>query len=305
MARKDNDHAKTQIKTSFGRKVFLVCNAVFLTACALTCLLPMINLLAISFSSSSAVSTGQVSLWPVEFTLDSYSYMAGKPEFFDSLKMSLLRLVLAVPLSMFVCVLAAYPLSLENREFKARKYYIWIFIVPMLFQGGLIPTYMVVRNAGLTDTIWALVLPSCVNVFNIILLMNFYRTIPKELQEVAAIDGAGHFRILWQIILPISKPVIATVLLFVIVNHWNSWFDGLIYMNTPSKYPLQTYLQTRVVNKNIKAAEAIRDFRNMSNISDRTGKAAQIFLAAVPVLIVYPFLQKYFTSGLVMGSVKE
>ena len=122
---------------------------------------------------------------------------------------------------------------------------------------------------------------------------------------MAAIDGAGHFRILWQIILPISKPVIATVLLFVIVNHWNSWFDGLIYMNTPSKYPLQTYLQTRVVNKNIKAAEAIRDFRNMSNISDRTGKAAQIFLAAVPVLIVYPFLQKYFTSGLVMGSVKE
>ena len=302
---KRRDHAGYKIKSSPARKAFVVLNTIFLTGCALTCLLPMINLLAISFSSSSAVSTGKVSLWPVEFTLDSYAYMAGKPEFFASLRISGIRLLLAVPLSMAVCILAAYPLSLENREFHARKYYVWLFIIPMLFQGGLIPTYIVVRNVGLIDSIGALVLPSCVNVFNIILLMNFYRTIPKELTEAAAIDGAGHFRILWQVILPISKPVIATVLLFVIVNHWNSWFDGLIYMNSPTKYPLQTYLQTRVVNKNIKAAEAIRDFRSISNISDRTGKASQIFLAALPVLMVYPFLQKYFTSGLVMGSVKE
>ena len=264
----------------------------------------MINLLAISLSSSSAVSTGQVGLWPVDFTLESYGYMAGKPEFFRSLGMSGLRILLAVPLSMAVSILAAYPLSRQVHEFKARKYYIWAFIIPMMFYGGLIPTYMVVRNTGIINTIWALVLPCAVNVFNIILLMNFFRSIPKELEEAAAIDGAGHLRILWRVVLPVSAPVIATVLLFFIINHWNSWFDGLIYMNSPDQYPLQTYMQTQVVKKDLMALEAMREVRRMGNVSDRTGKAAQIFLAALPILAVYPFLQKYFTTGIVMGSVK-
>ncbi|HHV09502.1 MAG TPA: carbohydrate ABC transporter permease [Clostridiales bacterium] len=295
---------RTTGRASVGVRIFSVFNYIFVTLIALTCLLPMVNLLAISFSSSSAVSTGQVSFWPVDFTLESYSFMAGKPEFFASMKISVLRILLAVPLSMIVSVLAAYPLSRQNHEFGARKYYVWIFIVPMMFYGGLIPSYMVVRNTGLIDSIWALVLPCSINVFNIILLMNFFRSIPKELEEAAAVDGAGHFRILLQVVLPVSTPVLATVLLFFIVNHWNSWFDGLIYMNSPSKYPLQTYLQTQVVNRALMALEAMRDIRRMGNISDRTGKAAQIFLAAVPVLAVYPFLQKYFTTGIVMGSVK-
>jgi putative aldouronate transport system permease protein len=205
---------------------------------------------------------------------------------------------------MLVSVLAAYPLSRQNSEFKARKYYIWFFVVPMLFSGGLIPTYMIVRNTGLIDSVWALVLPYLVNVFNIILMMNFFRTIPKELEEAALIDGAGNIRVLVSVILPVSTPVLATVALFFIVNHWNSWFDGLIYMNSPEKYPLQTYLQTMVISRDLMVMESLRDLRNIPDISDRTGKAAQIFLAAFPVLIVYPFLQKYFTTGIVMGSVK-
>ena len=291
-------------KTTAGMRVFAVFNYLVLTLISLTCLLPMINLLAISLSSSIAVSTGQVGLFPVDFTLESYSYMAGKPEFFKSLGVSGLRILLGVPISMAVSVLAAYPLSRRVQEFKARKYYIWAFIIPMMFYGGLIPTYMVVRNTGLINTIWALVLPCAINVFNIILLMNFFRSIPRELEEAAAIDGAGHFRILWRVVLPVSAPVLATVLLFFIINHWNSWFDGLIYMNSPDKYPLQTYLQTQVVKKDLMALEAMREVRRMGNVSDRTGKAAQIFLAALPVLAVYPFLQKYFTTGIVMGSVK-
>lgn len=291
-------------KKSLGMKIFTVFNYTFLTLLALTCLLPMINQLAISFSSSSAVAAGDVGLFPVDFTLDSYEYMADKPEFWKSLAVSLKRILIAVPFSMIICILAAFPLSRQDHEFPARKYYIWMFVVPMLIGGGLIPTYIVVRNTGLIDSIWALVLPYTVNVFNTILLMNFFRSLPKELEEAAYVDGATHWQVLLRIILPVSKPVLATVTLFVIVNHWNSWFDGLIYLNSPDHYPLQTYLQTQVVSANLMAQESLRDIRQIGMISDRTGKASQIFLAAVPVLMIYPFLQKYFTAGIVMGSVK-
>lgn len=291
-------------KLTRGMRIFSVFNYVFLSLVAFTCLLPMLNQLAISFSASGQVAMGNVSLWPVDFTLKSYEYMAQKPQFFSSVVVSFQRLLLAVPLSMVVCVLAAYPLSKQNSEFKARKYYIWYFVVPMLFTGGLIPTYMIVRDTGLIDSIWALVLPYMVNVFNVILMMNFFRTIPKEMEEAALIDGAGSVKVLLSIILPVSTPVLATITLFFIINHWNAWFDGLIYMNNPDRYPLQTYLQTMVVSRDLMVMETMRDVRDIPDISDRTGKAAQIFLAALPVLAVYPFLQKYFTTGIVLGSVK-
>ena len=205
-------------KKSLGMKIFTIFNYTFLTLLALTCLLPMINQLAISFSSSSAVAAGDVGLFPVDFTLDSYKYMADKPEFWKSLMVSLKRILIAVPFSMIICVLAAFPLSRQDHEFPARKYYIWMFVVPMLIGGGLIPTYIVVRNTGLIDSIWALVLPYTVNVFNTILLMNFFRSLPKELEEAAYVDGATHWQVLVRIILPVSKPVLATVTLFVIVD---------------------------------------------------------------------------------------
>ena len=292
------------LRRSRGEQIFIVCNYVFLTLTAITCLIPLLNQLAISFSTSSSVAAGQVFLIPKEFTLESYRFMAQRPAFFWSLWMSLKRVAIGVPLSLVLTILAAYPLSKENSEFKARKYYIWYYIVPMMFYGGLIPSYIVVRDTGVIDTVWALVLPCAINVFNILLMMNFFRGLPREMEEAATIDGAGHVRVLTQIVLPVSAPVLATVTLFFIVNHWNSWFDGLIYMNQPERYPLQTYLQTMVISKNLTTMDSLRDVRSMANVSDRTGKAAQIFLAAAPVLAVYPFLQKYFTTGIVMGSVK-
>jgi putative aldouronate transport system permease protein len=292
-------------KKSINRRLFIVVNYTFLSLVAFICLLPLLNQLAISFSTDAAVSTGTVGLLPKQFTLKSYLFMARKPEFFSSLIVSLERIALAVPISLAVSILAAYPLSKQDSQFKARKYLIWYFIVPMLFFGGLIPSYMVVRNTGLINRIWALVIPGAVNVFNILLLMNFFRSIPKELEEAALIDGAGNMRVLVSVILPVSAPVIATVTLFFIVNHWNSWFDGLIYMNSPSRYPLQTYLQTRVIAHNMTAMDSLREVREISaGVSDRTGKAAQLFLSTLPILVVYPFLQKYFTTGIVMGSVK-
>lgn len=301
---KHSKHISPAARRSRGEKIFTVINVLFLSVTAFSCLVPLLNQLAISLSSAAIVSTGTVSLWPKDFTFQSYTYMAQKPAFFNSLLVSLKRVGIAVPLSLIVTILAAYPLSKENHEFHERRWLIWYFIVPMMFYGGLIPTYITVRNTGLIDTVWALILPCAVNVFNILLMMNFFRGIPKEMLEAATIDGAGHFRLLCAIVLPVSAPVLATVTLFFIVNHWNSWFDGLIYMNKPDNYPLQTYLQTMVISKNLMTMESLRDVRSMTNVSDRTGKAAQIFLAAAPVLVVYPFLQRYFTTGIVMGSVK-
>ncbi|MCQ6559385.1 carbohydrate ABC transporter permease [Paenibacillus mendelii] len=295
------------INISFGRKVFLICNNVFLIALAIVCLLPLINILALSFSSSSAATAGEVKLWPVDFTLSSYKYALSKPEFLQSLLVSVERVVLGTVISLVVVIISAYPLSKERTEFPMRTFYVWFFFVTILFSGGLIPTYMVIRNYHMLDTIWALVLPGAVAVFNIVLLLNFFRGTPKEIQEAALVDGCTHWKLLWKIMVPISMPALATILLFTCVGQWNSWFDGLIYMNSPTNYPLQTYLQTLVVSTELFTAGGnltAEDMKALAEVSDRTTKASQIFMAALPVLVLYPFLQKYFMKGIVLGSVK-
>ena len=288
---------------SMSRRIFVIFNYIFLISVAVICLLPMINVLAISFSSSSAVGTGMVRLWPVDFNLESYKFVANKPEFLTSMFVSVKRTLVGVAVNMLLTILIAYPLSKEKREFRSRNFYIWFFIITMLFSGGLIPWYMTIKMTGLIDNFWALILPGAVPVFNVILLMNFFRSLPKEIEEAASIDGASHWRVLWEIFLPLSAPAIATIMLFCIVTHWNSWFEGLILMNNPKNYPLQSYLQTVIVNRDI-SLMSTSDVLLLATVSDGTSKAAQVFLAALPVLCVYPFLQKYFTKGIVMGSVK-
>ena len=272
------------------------------------CILPFINLLAISFSDKTAVAANAVSFWPVGFNTAAYEFILGNDQFLRALWISVQRTVLGVLVNIILIILTAYPLSKSTQDFRLRNVFSWFFVVTILFSGGLIPTYMVVKYTGLMDTIWALVLPGAVQVFNMLVVMNYMRSLPKELEEAAYIDGAGHFQTLFNVILPVCTPTLATVTLFSFVGHWNSWYDGMIYMNTVDKYPLQTYLQTIVINP-----EAF--FRNATNISAelgnflnlvsaRTTNAAQLFLATIPILCVYPFLQKYFTTGLVMGSVK-
>lgn len=298
--------AKT--KTSPSRKIFLVINYIVLTIVSLMCILPFINLLAISFSDKTAVAANAVSFWPVGFNTAAYEFILGNDQFLRALWISVQRTVLGVLVNIILIILTAYPLSKSTQDFRLRNVFSWFFVVTILFSGGLIPTYMVVKYTGLMDTIWALVLPGAVQVFNMLVVMNYMRSLPKELEEAAYIDGAGHFQTLFNVILPVCTPTLATVMLFSFVGHWNSWYDGMIYMNTVDKYPLQTYLQTIVINP-----EAF--FRNATNISAelgnflnlvsaRTTNAAQLFLATIPILCVYPFLQKYFTTGLVMGSVK-
>jgi len=176
----------------------------------------------------------------------------------------------------------------------------------MFFGGGLIPTYMVINKLGLLDSIWALVLPGAFSVWNMILLMNFFRGVPKELEEAAFLDGAGHVTTLFRIYLPISLPSLATLLLFTIIGHWNAWFDGILYMNSPSRYPLASYLSTLVISNSnkVSANMTMEQIEQLSKISDKTVSSAQIFLAMLPILIVYPLLQRYFMKGIVVGSVK-
>jgi len=291
------------IKASFGRRLFVVLNYAFLAATAAACLFPLLNVLAISFSSSSAVAAGLVKLWPVEFSLKSYEFVIGKPEFGDAFLVSLLRVAVGMPLNMLLTILVAYPLSKDRRQFRFRNAYAWYFVLTMLFSGGLIPWFMTIKMTGILDTFWALILPSAVPVFNVILLLNFFKSIPEEIEEAAAIDGAGRWQALWRIAVPLSAPAIATLTLFCIVTHWNSWFEGLILMNRPEHYPLQSYLQTVIVGRDM-ALMTAADVARWSEISDRTSKAAQVFVAMLPVLFAYPFLQKHFAEGIVMGSVK-
>lgn len=294
-----------QIKTTPARRVFMVCNYVILTITAACCLLPFINLLAVSFSESSAVAAGDVTFWPVGFTLDSYKFVASSDKFLRAFVISIIRVILGVAVNMLMMVITAYTLSRDNKQLAGRNIYAWFFVITILVGGGLIPTYLVIVKTGLINSIWALILPGALPVYNMVILLNFFRELPKELEEAARIDGASFWSVLWKIILPVSKPALATVGLFCIVSHWNSWFDGLIYMNTPRMYPLQSYLQTMIMNPEQMLQAAGSDYTKLlAMVNARTSRAAQLFLGALPILCVYPFLQKYFTTGLVMGSVK-
>lgn len=269
----------------------------------LCCLLPLLNTLAISFSNNSAVNANQVGILPVGFTLSSYKKLLEDNQFWRSAWISVLRVVLGTGLNMLMMILLAYPLSKSKNRFASRDIYMKLVIFAMLFNGGLIPGYIIVSKLHLLNTIWALVLPGAVPVFNVILLVNFMKGLPEALEEAAVIDGASEWTILTRVVLPISKPGLATVALFSIVNHWNDYFQGLIYMRTPSKYPLQTYIQQLTID-----VSQIADPQQLiyfMTISTRTLNAAKIVVATVPLLVIYPFLQRYFVTGIVIGAVKE
>jgi putative aldouronate transport system permease protein len=291
-----------QNRSWYGR-IFDIMNYTFLIALSLLCIFPLLHVLAISFSNS--LSVGEVFLWPVDFTTDAYNFVLSKPDFLQSVIVTLQRVLVGVPFNMIMVILLAYPLSKDSKAFPMRTLYAWFLVFTILFNGGLIPNYLSVRYTGLLDTIWALVLPHAVPVFNVLLLLNFFRNLPKELEEAAFIDGAGNWAILTRIYLPLSLPALATITLFSTVGHWNAWFDGMIYMNSPTHFPLQTYLRTIVIELDFTSLGSEDILNQMNSISERTTRAAQIFLGALPILLVYPFLQRFFIKGIVLGSVKE
>ncbi|WP_291291888.1 carbohydrate ABC transporter permease [Enterococcus sp.] len=276
---------------------------------ALSCLVPMMNVVALSLSSSSAVAANAVGLWPVNLTFAAYERIMSDQQFWRSFGISVTRVIVSLLLNLLMIVTMAYPLSKSKKVFRTRKLFMSVMVFAMLFSGGMIPTYLVVRNLGLLNTIWSLILPSAVPIGSVILVMNFFRGIPKSLEESARIDGANPLQVLGRIYIPMSLPCLATVSLFSIVGSWNDFFSGLIYMTKTENYPLMTYIQTLSVN----IAETMQRAGNLTSeqlqgllaVSDRNLNAAKIVVAVVPLLIIYPLLQKYFVQGIVVGSVKE
>jgi putative aldouronate transport system permease protein len=293
--------------TSWTSRLADVLIYLVLTIITLISLFPIVHTLAVSFSDSAAASANRVYLLPVRFNLSSYQILLQDQAFFQAFFVSIKRVVLGCSLTLVLTILMAYPLSRDPRDFPARKFYIWFVVATMLFNGGLIPWYITINYLHLLDTIWALVFPYAVPVFNVILLMNFFRGLPRELEEAARVDGAGPWYIMWRIYVPLSLPALATVTLFNIVGNWNSFFDGLILMNNPANYPLQTYIQQLVIQVNGTNLSQMTpdEIAQLMQVSSATLNAAKLIIAMLPILVIYPFLQRFFISGIVMGSLKE
>ena len=279
-----------KIKKSKGRIAFEIINYTVLTLLALICILPFIHLLAMSFSSDEFTSKGVVFLLPKGFTLQAYKYLLQKNEFFTSLAISVMRVIFGTSASLIVVVLTAYPL------------------VTMFLSGGLFATYFLYKQLGLLNSFLIYVLPGACDVWFVLMLMNFFRGIPRDIEEAALLDRAGQFTILFKIYIPLSMPSIATIVLFTAVGQWNSWFDGIMFMNDPSLYPLQSYLYTMIVSSDPTKQSGFtltpEQLEALKNIGGKNLQAAQIFLGVLPIALVFPFLQRYFVKGITVGSVK-
>lgn len=290
-------------RSSTAKITFDILNLSLLIGIGILCLLPILHMAAVSLSGRGPTSANLVGLWPVQMNGNAYRGIMQSTPFPDAFVITLKRAALGTFLNVCLTILLAYPLSKETRSFPGRNVYAWMIVFTMLFSGGLIPGYMLIKQLGLMNSIWALVLPTAVPVFNVVLLLNFFRQLPRELEESAVIDGANHRVLIMRIFIPLSLPALATVSLFSLVHHWNSWFDGLIYMSDSRNYPLQTYLRL-LVDRVQSASVSLSDVEAADIVSNRSALSAQLMLAILPILVLYPFLQKYFKDGIVLGSVK-
>lgn len=294
---------KNRRRVGIGRIAFQGINLTLLLLMACICLLPFIHVVAVSLSNNSYIDAGMVTFWPMGTNTQSYKYLLSKTSFWNAFRISVYRLVLGTSINLVLLCLTGYPLSKPENKFHGRTLYAWFFFITMLVNGGLIPSYMVVSTLKLRNTIWALVLPTAVQVYDLILMLNFFRQVPNELEEAALIDGASHFRTMLQIYVPVSMPAIATMTLFCMVFHWNQWFDGMLYMDNTTLRPLQTYLRQTLIGQDFSFADG-DEIAAFANINDRSLRCAQIIIATIPILCSYPFLQRYFVKGIIVGSVK-
>lgn len=288
------------MRDSRSEKVFYAINYVLLTIIALTCILPLLNVVALSLSGAGAVAGGRVTLWPVDFSLSSYSSLfSGTPivrSFWNSVQITLI----GTGLSMLVTIMAAYPLS--RRQFYSRRFFTLAMVFTMIFNGGLIPSYLVVSNLGLVNTYGALWLPGLVATYNMLLMRSAFEQLPGEVDEAAKIDGCGEFGILTRIVLPLSKPMLATLALFYGVGYWNAFMSVMIYINDTAKHNM-----TVLVQNMIRSTSVIQDFADPTMVANMTAegvRSAAVIVMIVPILAVYPLLQKYFVKGVMLGSIK-
>ncbi|NSW92710.1 MAG: carbohydrate ABC transporter permease [Firmicutes bacterium] len=286
-------------KITVGRAVI----AIVLIIVAFACVYAMWYTLIVSFSNKAHVSAGKVWIIPSGFNIAAYKKLLADGRFFTSFGVSVKRTLLGISLNMLLIVMTAYPLCLPRGRFKCSNIYLWFLVINMLFSGGLIPAYFVVKSYNLINSIWSLILPTALPIYNTLLMIKFFKNVPFELNEAAVIDGANPWTILFRIYIPMSLPSLATLLIFAFVHHWNSYFDGLLYINNTSKQPLQTYLYqlSTALSPQTMTPEELRE---ASKLSDVTLNSAKVVIALIPIMVIYPFLQKYFVVGMTIGSVK-
>ena len=287
--------------------LFDIFNVLFMTLLSLIFLYPLLMTLGLSFSSAKELVGKSVILFPVGFSTQSYAAFLTDTAIFRYYVNTIVYAISGTFVSLLFTSLLAYPLTIS--EFIGKKLITILLLITMFFGGGLIPSYLNIRNLHMLNTIWAMILPGCISAWNTIMFVNFFHSIPDSLRESATIDGANHFRVLFSIILPLSKALLATIALFTIVGFWNDYFNALIYLDSTSKMPIQIFLRKILVNMEIAEGNAnqgdeMMRLLDMVNANPRTVKAAATIITIIPVLCVYPFLQKYFTKGMMIGAVK-
>ena len=290
------------IKSSKPRKVFLFSNMTILIIISIVMLLPFIHVFAQSFSSATAIDQGQVFL-PVEFTLDNYSFVFQDTSIWRSFGVTIFITVVGTIINLIATASLAYPLS--RKELKGRKFILLMVLFTMIFSAPLIPTFLVVQSLGLLDTVWALIFPTAISAFNLFVMRSFFVQIPQELIEASRIDGMGELRILFQVVLPLSKPALATLGIFYAVFHWNTYFNALMYIENRNLYPLQIKLREMIVDESFISDPSSNFYTTVMSSSPEGIKMATIIIATVPILLIYPFLQRHFLKGFMIGSLKD
>ncbi|GAA4860445.1 carbohydrate ABC transporter permease [Paenibacillus vulneris] len=285
----------------FWSRTFNGFNYIFLSCVAFLAIAPFVYIVACSFATEQEILQKGFILFPTQFTLDGYKYIFSTPVIFRSLMVSILITIVGTFINLLLTSLMAYPLS--RKDMLGRQKVMFLIVFSMLFSGGMIPTFLVVKAVGLLDSYWSLILPGAINAFNLIVLRNFFQQLPDGLEEAAKMDGCNDLLILFRIVLPLSMPALVTFGLFYAVGHWNSYFSAIMFINDASMWPVQVLLRQIVIMSQSGVGDA-DSLSNAASISAQTIKMATIVISTLPILMVYPFLQKHFAKGVLLGSVK-
>lgn len=283
----------------FNIAIYII--AIFIIAIILY---PLIFVVSASFSDPTKILNGEVWLLPKGFTLDAYRQVFQDSRLWNSYKNTIVYTIIGTTINIILTTLLAYPLS--RKDLPGRNFFMFVIAFTMFFSGGIVPTYLVVQDLGMLDTIWALVIPGAISTYNAIVMRTFFQdSIPWELQEAALLDGCGNAKLLYKIILPLSKPILAVMVLFYAVGHWNSYFGALIYLDSDHLYPLQIILREILIQNQAAMHDVVMDFEMARQIMmAESMKYSVIVIASLPVIVMYPFVQKYFVKGVMIGSIK-
>ena len=295
----------SRVKRGFGSMSADICIYIFLTVSAILILFPFYNMILISFAEYEDVVKSVFYLYPKSFTMENYTRIFGDSKLVNSVLIAVRNVLAGTAMSMVITVFAAYALSRRNVPFRRAMFYFCIFT--MYFSGGLIPWYLVLKSLGFVDSVWVMTVPGMLSTFNMILVRNYFMSIPESLEESARLDGAGEFIIMWRIVVPLSAPIMATVALFYAVGFWNEWWSAMLFIVQNQRLvPLALLLRRIIIENSIELGDAMANSMrsNVVKVHARSLQMATVAVATIPILCVYPFLQKYFTKGIMLGSIK-